>query len=270
MISRFRTGSLLAAAAGIVLMAAPAFAQSGVTKDELKCESGAGKSLAKFVGAQGKCAQKCLAAARKTSGPYGGCFGPGYTDPTMNACVFDAAKGTEAKAKAAIIKGCTKDCPECYADNSPNTCTTGEPLVGDTQTQLALFGSLVYCLENGGNTPTKIEAKCEDSVSMTLAKFVGAKSKCYDKCSANEFNGKVAPGSCAPPASDPATQTCIASAEGKAAAAIDKACAAAGANPACYVPGFDTGAEWVALTEAAVDGQYPNVACGSPSGAFLD
>jgi hypothetical protein len=55
----------------------------------------------------------------------------------------------------------------------------------------------------------------------------------------------------------------------KAAAAIDKKCAAVGANPACYVPTVDTGAEWVAIVENQVDNSIPDVACGSPSGAFL-
>src|SRR5262245_58495751 len=91
-------------AAGICFAASSALAQpSGVTKDEVKCESGTGKALSKFVGKKSKCASKCLSTARKTSGPYAGCFAP-YADPTTNACITDPVKGVEAKARAAIVK----------------------------------------------------------------------------------------------------------------------------------------------------------------------
>jgi len=256
----------IAAIAGVML-AVPAVHAQDPTKFEVKCESGTGKSLSKFVGAKSKCVTKCLATARKTSGPYVGCFAP-YADPTVAACIQDPVKGAEGKARAAIVKACTADCPECY---SPSVCTTGEPFVANTELQLDAFGPLVYCTENGGNTPTKDEAKCEDTVSKTLAKFVGAKSKCYDKCNSLMFAGKIPAGSCNPPTpTDPKTALCVTTAEGKSAAAIDKQCSAKGANPACYGTSFDSGAEWTALTESAVDSQVPLVGCGSPNAAFLE
>lgn len=240
---------------------------AGVTKDEVKCESGAGKSLSKFVGAKSKCVQKCLATQRKTSGPYAGCFAP-YTDPTVMACISDPAKGAEAKARASIVKGCTADCPECY---SPSVCATGEPFVSNTEGQLDAFSPLIYCVENGNGTPTKDEAKCEDTVSKTLAKFVASKTKCYDKCNLGVFAGKIPEGSCNPPTpADLKTAQCVTKAEGKSSASIDKLCSAKSANPACYGTGFDTGAEWTAVTESAVDNQVPIVACGSPNAAFID
>lgn len=264
-----RSLTLAAAVACVGLAAAPALAQpAGVTKDEQKCESGTGKTLSKFVGAKGKCAQKCLATARKTSGPYTDCFPP-YGGATLT-CLEDPVKGAEVKAEQGIIKACAKDCPECYGQA---TCDTGQPFVDNTSAQLDAFGALVYCTEAAGNTPTKAEAKCEDAVSKTLAKFVASKSKCYDKCNLNVFNGKIPEGSCDPPApSDAATAACIQKAEDKSVATIDKSCSAAGANPACYnnAPSPNTGAGWTALAEAAVDAQVPVVACGSPSGAFLD
>ena len=255
-------------AAGALQLATVAHAQlPGVTKDEFKCESLTGKSLSKFVGSKSKCVQKCLTTARKTSGPYTGCFAP-YTDPATNACITAPLKGAESKARASIVKACTPDCPECYA---PTVCSTGEPLVSSTETQLDGFGLLVYCKEAGASTPSSAEAKCEDTVGKTLVKFVGSKSKCYDKCNKNMFAGKIPPGSCDPPTpTDVATQGCIALAESKAAAGIDKLCSAAGANPSCYGTSLDSGAEWVAVAESAVDAQTPVVACGSPSGAFVD
>ena len=104
-------------------------------------------------------------------------------------------------------------------------------------------------------------------MSKGLVKFIKAKSKCYEKCNDNMLKGKIAPGSCDPPTpSDPATAACIfdpvKGAEAKAAAAIDKVCATVGANPACYGTAFDTGAEWVAVVEMALDAQIPTTACG--------
>ncbi len=241
----------------------------GVTSDEVKCESGTGKALSKFVGSKSSCAQKCLAAARKTSGPYTDCFAP-YGGATAT-CILDPAKGAEAKAKAAIVKACTTDCPECYAASN---CSTGNPFVSTTESLLDLQGPSVYCTENGAGTPSKTEAKCEDSTGKSLGKFVAAKSKCYDKCNQSMVKAKIPTGSCNPPIpSDAATATCITTAESKTAAAIDKACSTAGANPACYDGSLlrpNTGAGWVALVESIVDGQVPQIACGSPSGAFLE
>jgi hypothetical protein len=54
---------------------------------------------------KGKCAQKCLTKARKTSGPYTGCKPPDYTDPETHACIFDPVKGVEAKASAKMAQG---------------------------------------------------------------------------------------------------------------------------------------------------------------------
>jgi hypothetical protein len=285
---------------GLCVVASSTFAQfpppPGVTKDEVKCESGAGKALSKFVGSKSKCVQKCLAAQRKAVTPdYSVCQPLAYTDPATNTCIFDPLKGAEAKARAAIVKGCLKDCPDGASCSSykgaAGACATGNPFVNQVETNLDLFGPQVYCLESGNRlpnpsvapvTPTKEEAKCEDGLAKALGKFVGAKSKCYDKCNQNAFKGKIDASTdpCAPPASDPATQTCIGLAESKAVLALNKACFTAPAvAPSCYdnsvvVPGLlgrpNNAQGWVDNIEAAVDAQTPSVACGSPSGAFLN
>src|SRR5262245_59547864 len=111
MLGRMAKVSLVAAAAASLCLAArPVLAQSGVTKDELKCESGTGKSLAKFIGSKSKCVSKCLVAARKVGPPFTGCFPP-YSDTATVTCIFDPEKGAEEKARASIVKACTKDCP---------------------------------------------------------------------------------------------------------------------------------------------------------------
>ncbi|MCW5888953.1 MAG: hypothetical protein KIT14_00220 [bacterium] len=264
-IGRFALAAALAA--GTALVAAPALAQpAGVTKNEVKCESGTGKTLSKLAGALGKCAQKCLATARKTSGPYTECFPP-YTG-AMAACVNDPVKGATTKAAAGIVKACTADCPECYP---ASVCTSGQPFVNNTSGLLGTFGTLVYCMEAAGQSPSKDQAKCADGASKTLAKFAASKSKCYDKCQQSVFSGKLPEGSCNPPTpTHAATAACILKAEQKSVATIDKGCAVA--KPTCWdgvvIPNSGTG--WTALAEAAVDIQVPIIGCGSPSGAFLD
>jgi hypothetical protein len=267
-------------AASLCLVAGSALAQfppiTDPTKDEAKCETSVGSTLAKFVGSKTKCISKCFATARKTSGPYTGCFGPAFTDPTTNACIKDTAKGAEVKAAASIVKACAdapgKDkCPECYNPAVCTDATATNPRVAATEAQVDPFGNLIYCTEAGNATPSKDVAKCEDAVVKALVKFIGSKTKCYAKCQGNELKGKIAPGSCTPPATDPATVTCISDpvkgAEAKTAAAIDKACTAT-TKPTCY--GATAGAGWVALVESQVDSTVPVTACGSPSGAFLD
>src|SRR5262245_41824044 len=273
-------GTAVIAATGLCLLAGPVLAQvTDPTKDEQKCEAGAGKAITKFVGSKSKCISKCFATARKTMGPYTGCFEPGYTDPTTNTCINDPLKGAEAKGGAAVAKGCAVDCPECYSNAE---CTDGSktnPWIVTTEGDIdAPFGpgtgfpSLIYCVEKAGGTPTKDEAKCEDGTVKALVKFTGSKQKCYAKCFANFYKGKI-PGGCNPPASDPATVACISDptkgAEAKAKAAIVKACTVA--VPACYSGGA-TGAanSFVGAVEAKVDQRTPQIACGSPSGAFVE
>jgi hypothetical protein len=274
---RGRFGFAVAAAMGVCLIASRVPAQfppvTDPNKDEAKCEKGTGSALAKFTGAKSKCLSKCMSTARKTMGPYTGCFPP-YSDPVTNTCINDSVKGAEAKARAAIVKACTADCPECYP---ASVCSTGEPFVGTVEGLIDFFPTLIYCTEGGGGTPTKGEGKCEDTVLKSLVKFTGAKTKCYQKCQDNMLKGKIAPGSCDPPVpSDPATAACIfdplKGAEAKATAAINKKCEvsvnAKNEKPACY--GAATGSTWVLLAEGSIDSQVPTTACGSPSGAFLN
>jgi len=260
---------MLALVTGVVLglVAAPATAQFvGVTKGDFKCEQGTATTFVKFIGGKAKCVQKCTVAGRKTSGPYTECFAP-YGGATAT-CIQDPDKGQEAKAQAGIIKKCTAGCPECYGTQ---VCTTGEPFVMNVENVLDGFAGVIWCVENNGQTPMKAEAKCEDTVTKALVKFGASKIKCYQKCFAGVFKAKLTDGSCDPPTpADTKTADCITKAETKARDTIDASCSAVGGNPACYSGSFDTGQQWVDLVEGFLDGQVPNVACGSPSGAFID
>ncbi len=260
----------LAAAIG-ALIAAGAGAQFPPIVDpnalEAKCEVATDKALSKLVGARAKCVQKCIATARKTGGPYGGCLPP-VTDPATDACLSAPSKGAESKARASIVKACSADCPDCY---QASDCFSGVTFVTDTSSQIDAFYGITHCREAGGTTPMPAEAKCEDTVLKALSKFWASKSKCYQKCIANERKGRIAPGSCSPPVpSDPATQACIFSSpngvEVKTAAKIDKACEPAmnpaNQKPACY--GTTTGMGWVAVMEANVDFRVPITWCEEP------
>jgi hypothetical protein len=270
MVGRF--GTAATAAAALWLLASSACAQvPGLTKEEAKCESNSAKTLAKFVKSELTCISTCITTFRMTSGPYDGCFAP-FTDPSTAICVNDPKKG-KPKARASIVQKCDvagKDsCPECYAASD---CSTGEPFVGDTQGVISTLAHFIYCSEAiSAVTPTQAEATCEDGVAKAYAKLWRAKTQCYAKCNQNLENGKIALGSCIPESVliDPATQTCISNAAAKAVGAIDKVCANAGGNPACYVPTFNTGAKWVHTFEIDVDNTTAAVQCGSPSGAFL-
>src|SRR5262249_10043246 len=263
------------------------------TKDGFKCESATGKTLTKVGGSRSKCVQKCVATARKVGPPFTDCFAP-FAGATLT-CITGPT-GAEAKAGAGIKKACTAkpdSCPHCYTPTTKCTDGTGaNPFVASSETSVDLFGPQVYCVESGAPntlggppsktpaTPSKTDAKCEDGLSKGLGKFVGAKSKCYAKCGSNAFKGTIPATDCTPPASDQATQACIALATTKAKAALDKACFMAPATaPTCYdntviLTGLlgrpNNSAGWVANVEAAVDATTPTVACGSPSGAFIN
>jgi hypothetical protein len=242
-----------------VLVAGPAGAQSD---DELKCEINASKVVAKFVKGKGKCLQKCWSTERK--GDPADCDAAGGRDGTTQACITAA----ETKSNDGQAKKCTADCPECYnggncpADAAGKTSNT-EGLV-DTQDEN------VHC---DNTTGTDDEFKCQASTGKTLAKLVGALSKCTQKCKSAEAKGDAAPGSCAPPVSDPTTQTCVTDATNKCIAGVNKKCSDVGVTPPCWtVTGIDTGMEWCNSVKTIVNSQFNEFFCesGSASGAFVD
>jgi hypothetical protein len=266
-------GRTALAATALCLIASSLPAQvPGLSKGEAKCESNTGRALAKLVSKKAKCLAKCIRTARETSGPYGGCFS--YTDPATYACILDPSKGAHARARASIAKKCLDDpgkdnCPECY---EVSNCATGDPFVSQVS-QVELFSTHIYCTEAATGTPIPDVAKCEDGVAKALTTFISSKTKCYDECNKGMQEGTIPLGFCnwLLPA-DPATHACLfdptKGAVAKAAASIDKVCATAGANPGCYGPTRDTGAEWVLVMEAYTS--VEQIYCGSPGGAFVN
>ena len=246
---------------------------------EFKCQTSASKAGVKFVKAKAKCVDKCIAGARKVPPvePEANCFPP--YGGTAAICIQDALKGAEAKGIAAVDKACKElgdgktDCPECYAarSGSPDAdCSDyGTALIVDglqnpssasLESQIDAF-QFVFCNDNPN---TAEENKCESSLAKALTKFVGCKTKCYDKCKAAAHKGTIAPGACnTPNPSDPATSACLFDSlkgcEAKATAAADKACFTPPADPPeCY--GF-TASSIVSLVETAIDGNIPSTYC---------
>ena len=235
---------------------------SAQTSDELKCEINASKVVAKFASAKGKCTAKCFSAERK--GETVDCLpasadGDGR-DATTQTCI-DAA---EQKALDGQAKKCTVDCPECYnGGNCPANATS------KVNTAESLFDNQDPGVHCNNTTVSADEAKCEASAGKALTKYVGALSKCSQKCNANAAKGKT-DGSCSPPPGDTATQACISAADAKCAAAVDKKCVSVGANPGCWP--FANGSQWCNTIKGVVNGQYNSYFCetGSASGAFLE
>ena len=195
-----------------------------------------------------------------------------FFDANTLPCVIDPVKGPAVKAAASTGKACIKDRPECYPGAR---CTDGQPLVDTTTSLVATQCPLVYCIEAGGGTPTKDEAKCEDTVVKSLVKYVGFINKCYDKCAKSEQAGKLPAGSCAPalgagapPPTDAKTVECLGKAFTKTQAGIDTKCVPLVSRPTCY--GATDGNAWATLVRGLVWTQTDDIVCGSPSGGFLN
>jgi hypothetical protein len=272
-------GALLAGVASLAL-ANIASAQAVLTKEELKCQTGVSKAAAKFVGSKAKCAIKCQQNAFKGVNLQTDCYAP-YAGATLT-CITEPTlrKGAEEKYEDAIKKACPEiNCPECFVAQSGDCTTLAADRVQENEGQVDSFGPGVFCqgYGNAPTAPTKEELGCEVNTAKTLSKLVGSVNKCYDKCNGNAFKGLISAASCAPPASDPATSTCLSTAKSKAIAGVDKKCSALGAIalPDCDETNatpdeYPDGAFWVNTVSVVIEGNVPDTYCGSPSGAFLN
>jgi hypothetical protein len=251
----------------VALAAGPANAQSD---DQLKCQINASKVVAKFAKGKVKCLNKCWSTLRK--GDPADCQVAAddgdARDATTQACI-DAAETKSLEGQAKKCAGAA--CPNCYnsgncpADAQGKTDSAENNV--DTQDSNGNGTGGVHC--NGAGVSDD-EAKCQSSTAKTLSKFVGKLAKCTQKCKSNEAKGAALPGSCDPPADDPATVTCINDNTAKCVTGVDKKCGDVGITPACWDTAVNTGTEWCNLVKSIVNGQYTEFFCGSPNGAFLD
>lgn len=230
---------------------------------EFKCEKAVNKAGVKFVASKSKCVQKCLATQWKSLTPnFADCYPP-YGGTTAE-CIFSIplkpGKSAEEKFTAAILKACVGDplkvdCPECYSGGDCTTESTDR--VQNIEGQVDSFVPGVGCEGAGA---TKDEQKCETGTAKALTKQVATLNKCYDKCVANVRKSLIPAGSCNPPSSDPATQTCVSTGDGKTIAAIDKACLVDPAD--CSAPNdYPDGAAWTNLVDSAITGNVPSTYC---------
>lgn len=256
--------AIMLGAATSLLMAPLAFAQA--TDAEFKCEGKASAASSKFVGAKAKCVGKCLQNYWKGLVPESDCLPP-YGGATASACIKDTVlglKGAEDKFSFAIRKACdpatsaSADCPECYSSGDCSAAGYAGDQVQNIEGQVDSFVPGVAC-ERAGATPA--EQKCQQNTAKVLAKQVGSVVKCYDKCKSNERKGLISAGTCNPPASDPATQTCVSKSDGKSIAGINKLCGDVGGSPDNCGSPYPDGASWVNLVGIAISGNIPGTYC---------
>ena len=271
--TKFAKGALVASAMALSFVGV---ASAQLTDAEFKCQVSTSKAGVKFVAGKTGCASKCFAAQWKVAGSFTDCMPP--YGGTAATCILDPAKGQEAKFSGAILKACdpaTKagtDCPDC-SDYNNGDCSLAGAATDKQQgieAQIDLFGPIVFCETTGAAAN---EQKCMLGAAKALTKFVGAVTKCYDKCNAAIRKGAIPAGSCNPPTpSDAATITCVNTANTKGVAAVNKPCLDAasipnGAGCGAYNP---NGSTLVGLVGSAIAGTVPTTYCASPSGAFMD
>ena len=262
-------GATLLAGAATLLVVPLAFGQP--SDGEFKCEQSVSKFGAKFVSAKSKCVQKCLAGFWKVPSlnPDTDCLPPygGNTALCIITNPLKPRKSAEEKFEDAIRKACdptfkvgsTADCPECY-NGGDCTAFAGDQ-VQNLEGQVDSFVPGVACERAGASKEDQV---CQTSTAKALTKQVGSVVKCYDKCKKNEFKGVAAPGSCTPPASDPATQTCVSTGNNKAILAADKKCSTIGVIPDCAggeSNDYPNGTSWVNLVDIAISGNIPTTYC---------
>jgi hypothetical protein len=270
---KFAKGALLA---GVVSFALAGIASAqALTDAEFKCEQSTNKAGAKFVKNKSKCVSKCLSNAWKGAGSFSDC-NPPYGGSTLNPCITEPTfrKGAEEKFEDGIRKACDPsfkvgtDCPECY---SGGNCTQeASDRVQNIEGQIDSFVPGVACEQSGADAG---EQACQLNTAKVLTKQVASVTKCYAKCETNARKGLITQASCDPPASDPATATCVNTADGKCVAGVNKKCGDVAAIPDCTAPNSDdypNGSAWCNLVDVAITGNIPGTFCDSPSSAFLD
>lgn len=245
-----------AAAMALLVSSAPVLAGEP-TPDESDCqEQTGGKIIPGFVKKKAGILVKCEKGERAAKNPSSDCEPP-YGGNT-------AVKVGEAQTKAVskITDKCAADCPEC-SPYSGNCATYASSNVSGIESIVDGFKGLVYCDDTGSTDGLNDdEAKCQDNVAKALAKYVKKIAKCASKCvDADRDDNGTTNGQCHPATlTDPDLIDCRTKAAGKAVTKIDDKCAATD-NPECYVPNFDTGAEWQGLTGSTTDAQYASYYC---------
>ena len=238
--------------ASTLLLPVPAGAE--VTVDEAVCETKASLATWKYVAAKTGCLVSCQRGVRKGTTDPADCVAPYPPSPT-----FGCIQGKEGRANGRICSGCNPDAPECYPEICPDTTN-----VLLTTVDLPFFGAFlpaIYCDDGGSDDGlTSLEGRCQDTIAKYVVKYGYYYARCYAKCRLSEVKGIVAAGSCVPPATDPATQACVAKLDLAVPPRIDRYCQPPyGDAPECN--GDPSGTLWTALMGYVVDGFDPTFYC---------
>ena len=190
-----RFGTAVMAATGICLLATWVPAQvTDPSKDEQKCESGTGKTLAKFVGSKSKCMvhrhkrrRWRLTHRLPAQCTVAGCSPRLRRTPTRQRVHRDGEgrearhqrEGVQQRSRATTRPGATRRLSAACPASHPWVQTTEGtpfPIAG----RLTAFPRLIYRKETADDLPRMRPA--QDGVSRRWSS-VGAKNKCYSSAS---------------------------------------------------------------------------------------
>jgi len=238
-----RTVVLPLAALLLVCGGKPAAAQ-----EELACQVKASVLAWKLFALHDKCLVACNRNVRAGELTPTDCDVGPELDQRTATCLQKTANNMQGSA----CKACAGNIPACYgAGNCPDVV---DDVLGPVAAEAEGVTDPVLCDDAAsGDGLTAIEAKCEDGLALMLGKFAARKAMCLARCR-KRYTA----------ATEPRTADCIASAEAKTIASIDRRCVD---PPECH--GTTDAAGWVASVEQLVDSHDADLFCGSPNGAFL-
>jgi hypothetical protein len=237
-----------------------------VNDPEFKCMLSSSKAIGKFWMAKTKCVVKCFAKFWDGDVPETDCMAP-YGGLTA-VCIRDTVlftKGAEDKMILAVRKACDPtfkagtDCPECYSGSNCSDTGFAGDRTAEVENMVDSFVPGWFCERAGAFYP--LEMRCQTTTAKRSAKYVAAATKCYDKCHYLARKGLISFGDCAPPATDPTTQACLAKAAATAAYYIHHDCDPPPASPDNCGGTYPSGEEWVNLARVALEGLVPGTYC---------
>lgn len=244
------------------LLPDPPFTNGGFVppnKDDAKAEKAVAGNLNKYGGASSKCTQKLVSASTKAAG--------------------DAGKLADAATK---YSDCTTKANTKYSDGAAkiaskphNACSDVGPQAAhkaNLDLQIGILTPILFCDNSGGvnagvNYPTSLDqAKTEVAVSGIAVKAGQAVGKCFTNTTDKVFKAAGDAGKIADAVAK--HNDCVAKATTKANDSVNKLVAKGSLPAGCLTTVF---AQTVVTGALALGGDFADdVACASPSGAFVD
>lgn len=244
------------------LLPNPPFTDGGFVppnKDDAKAEKAVAGNLNKYGGATAKCDQKLVSASTKAAGDAGKLADAAtkYTDCTTKA----STKFSDTAAKI-----------DLKPHNACSNAAAQAVLKTSLDLQIDLTAGVLYCDNSGGvngglNYPSSLDqAKAEVAVAGIAVKAGQAVGKCFTNTTDKVFKAAGDAGKIADAVAK--HNDCVAKATAKAEGSVDKLVAKATLPAGCVSEAI---ADAVVATALGIGGGFADeVACASPSGAFVD